>query len=87
MISKIKFASLASATIFAAPALAGPININTADATQLDQELHGVGPTIAQRIVEFRDSHGAFETAEQLTQVKGIGDKTQSRNAHYILLK
>ncbi len=87
MINQIKLASIAIATLIAAPALAGPINVNTADASQLDQELHGVGPTIAQRIVEFRQANGAFESPEQLTQVKGIGDKTLSRNAQYIQLK
>ena len=87
MFPRIKFAALSLATLITAPAFAGPVNINTADANTLDQELHGVGPTIAQRIVEFRDAHGAFESAEQLTQVKGVGDKTLSRNAAFILLK
>ncbi|ORE87414.1 competence protein ComEA helix-hairpin-helix region [Oceanococcus atlanticus] len=87
MFPRIKFAALSLATLIAAPAFAGPVNINTADATTLDQELHGVGPAIAQRIVEFRDDHGAFKSADQLTLVKGIGDKTLSRNAEFILLK
>ena len=87
MFPRIKFAALSLATLIAAPAFAGPVNITTADATTLDQELHGVGPAIAQRIVEFRDDHGAFKSADQLTLVKGIGDKTLSRNAEFILLK
>lgn len=87
MFPRIQFAALSIITAIAAPAFAGPVNINTADATLLNQELHGVGPAIAQRIVEFRETHGDFESTEQLTQVKGIGDKTLSRNAEYILLK
>lgn len=87
MFPRIKFAALSLATLITAPAFAGPVNINTADANTLDQELHGVGPAIAQRIVEFRDDQGAFKSADQLTLVKGIGDKTLSRNAEFILLK
>ncbi|RZO87159.1 MAG: helix-hairpin-helix domain-containing protein [Oceanococcus sp.] len=87
MIKSITRTSICFAALIAAPAFAGPVNINTADATTLDQELHGVGPAIAQRIVEFRDDHGAFKSADQLTLVKGIGDKTLSRNAEFILLK
>jgi len=49
------------------------ININTADAEQLD-ELPGVGPAIAQRIVEYRAAHGRFETIDELRSVNGVGD-------------
>ena len=68
-------------------AMAGPININSASAEQLDQELVGVGPAIAQRIVDYRSTVGEFKDAAQLTEVKGVGDKTLSKNAQFILLK
>jgi competence protein ComEA len=51
---------------------AGPINVNSATAEQLDV-LPGVGPTTAAAIVAHRDQHGPFQTVEQLGDVRGIG--------------
>lgn len=48
------------------------ININTADAAQLEA-LPGIGPALAQRIIEYRQEHGPFATVEDLIQVPGIG--------------
>jgi len=50
----------------------GPININRATARQLDA-LDGVGPVIAQRIVDYRKINGSFFTIEDLQKVSGIG--------------
>lgn len=55
--------------------LPGPININTAPAERL-QELPGIGPALAARIVAFREEHGPFDTIEDLTHVPGIGPRT-----------
>jgi competence protein ComEA len=49
-----------------------PININTAKAEELDI-LPGVGPKMAQAIVDFREAHGKFSTLEDLQKVKGLG--------------
>ncbi|MDY0040403.1 MAG: ComEA family DNA-binding protein [Desulforhabdus sp.] len=49
------------------------VNINTADQSQLES-LPGIGPAIAQGIVEHRETQGAFKSVEELKQVKGIGD-------------
>jgi competence protein ComEA len=49
-----------------------PLNINTASAADLDG-LKGIGPSIAQRIVEYRTANGPFQSVEDLQQVKGIG--------------
>ncbi len=43
-------------------------------AEQLD-ELDGIGPTLAERIIEFRDEHGGFRSIDQLREVEGIGEK------------
>ncbi|MGN6090806.1 MAG: ComEA family DNA-binding protein [Luteibacter jiangsuensis] len=57
-----------------------PVNINTADAATLAQSLDGVGMAKAQAIVAWREANGAFESADQLTEVKGIGAALVDRN-------
>ena len=52
----------------------GKVDINTATADQL-QQLNGVGPALAQRIVADRQANGPFKTVEDLKRVSGIGDK------------
>ena len=49
------------------------VNINTADAEELET-LTGIGPSLAQAIVDYRAEHGAFRSAEDLLLVKGIGE-------------
>ena len=50
----------------------GLININTADEAELDK-LPGVGPSTAQKIIEYRETEGPFASPEDLMKVKGIG--------------
>lgn len=56
----------------ASPA-SGKVNINTASAQELDK-LPGIGPTLAQRIVDYRSQHGPFRSPEDIKNVSGIGD-------------
>ncbi len=58
-----------------AGASTGKININSADATQL-QTITGVGPVTAQKIIDYRTQNGGFKKIEDLTSVSGIGEKT-----------
>lgn len=58
----------------AGSAAGGKININTAAPAELDS-LEGIGPALAQRIVEYRQAHGAFQKIDDLKKVSGIGDK------------
>jgi competence protein ComEA len=59
----------------AAPAeSAGPVNLNSATAEQLDM-LPGVGPALAAAIIEYRTEHGPFTSVEQLQEVPGIGER------------
>jgi competence protein ComEA len=51
---------------------AGPVHLNTATIEQLD-ELPGVGPVTAQKIVEYREQHGAFSSVDDLDAIPGIG--------------
>ena len=67
-------------------ALAGPVNINTADAETISAELQGVGITKAIAIVEYRKANGPFKSHEDLTMVKGIGARTVEINRKNILL-
>jgi competence protein ComEA len=53
----------------------GRVNINRAGVEELDT-LPGIGPAIAQRIVDYRAEHGPFSTIEEITNVKGIGAAT-----------
>ena len=59
------------------------INVNTADASQLAL-LPRVGPSIAQRIVEYRKQNGPFKKAEDLMLVRGIGEKTYELLKPYV---
>ena len=53
---------------------APPVDLNTATAEQLDQ-LDGVGPETARKILEYRQAHGGFGSVDELGQVPGIGPK------------
>ncbi|MET9292689.1 ComEA family DNA-binding protein [Streptomyces sp. NPDC003077] len=51
-----------------------PVSLNTATVEQLDG-LPGVGPVLAQHIIDFRSRHGGFLSVDQLREVNGIGDR------------
>ena len=59
----------------AAEAQSGPISLGSASVEQLDQ-VEGIGPVTAQKIVEFRDQHGGLSSINQLDEVDGIGPAT-----------
>lgn len=60
------------------------VNINQASAEQMAAQLPGVGPVLAGRIVDFRNSNGPFRSTEELTKVTGIGAKTFENLAEFI---
>ena len=71
-----------------APALSAElqkVNINTATLEELIT-LDGIGPAVANRILEFRDKHGPFQKPEDLMMVKGIGQKMFDRNKDRVVV-
>ncbi len=66
--------------------VAGPVDVNSADAATLSAELNGVGLSKAAAIVEYRETHGPFRTADDLILVKGIGERTVELNRENILV-
>jgi len=66
--------------------LAAPVNVNKASAEAIASSLKGVGQVKAEAIVAYRKAHGNFKSADDLNQVKGIGDKTIAKNKKDILL-
>ncbi|WP_437020291.1 helix-hairpin-helix domain-containing protein [Streptomyces sp. enrichment culture] len=67
-------AGSAGAAAGAAAAPAAPVPLNTATADQLDT-LPGVGPVLAQHIIDYRTQHGGFRSVDELREVNGIGDR------------
>lgn len=77
-------ASAATAPGASAPATAdGLVNLNTADATQLE-ELPEVGPVTAEAIIAWRTENGGFTAVEELLEVDGIGEKTLATIAPHV---
>ena len=73
--------TLISLALLAGPlSAAGPVDINTADAQTLAQQLDGVGPAKAQAIVDYRQANGPFKSVDDLEKVKGIGKSTLEKN-------
>jgi competence protein ComEA len=62
------------------------ININKADLDELSKLTH-VGKGYAQRIIEYREKNGPFKNPEDITEVKGIGDKVWQANKDRISVK
>ncbi len=67
----------------ATPDPARPININLATQTELES-LPGIGPVIAQHIIEYRQQFGPFENIEEIQAVNGIGDAKFDQIKDYI---
>lgn len=60
-----------------------PINLNTASATELEQ-VPGIGPSTAAKILQMRKSYGAFKSVNDLLAVKGIGEKRLEKMRKYL---
>lgn len=71
---------LAAALLAPALSLAGPVDLNSADAATLASELDGIGLARAKAIVEYREKNGKFRSADELLNVKGIGPQVLQQN-------
>jgi competence protein ComEA len=71
-------------TLMPALVLAGPVDINSADAATIAKELQGIGLSRAQAIVAYREKNGAFRSADDLRKIKGIGAKVLEKNRAFI---
>jgi len=82
-----KFLTLIVAALLSAAAWAAePVNVNTASAEQIAENLKGIGLSKAQSIVAYREANGSFLHVDELVNVKGIGIRTVDQNRELILL-
>ena len=73
--------TLISLALLAGPlSAAGAVDINSADAQTLADQLDGVGVAKAQAIVDYRQANGPFQSVDDLEKVKGIGRSTLEKN-------
>ncbi len=60
--------------------LSSSVNINQATADEIATKLVGIGPAKARAIIDYRQANGEFKSAEEVAQVKGIGEATLKKN-------
>ena len=92
--SKLKRQALIGLCILLAAFLIAPVlvvagdkvNINTASKEELSG-LIGIGPVIAERIIEYRNKNGPFKNKEEITKIKGIGEKTFEKIKDLIVIE
>lgn len=63
------------------------VNINTADAQTIAANLKGIGLSRAEAIVSYRQTHGDFKDAYELTAIRGVGERTVALNEAQIRLR
>jgi competence ComEA-like helix-hairpin-helix protein len=80
-----------SLTLICSPALLGgkkkpplkPVNINTATSEEL-QQVPGIGPATAEKILQMRKSYGAFKSVDDLLAIRGLGPKRLEKMRKYL---
>lgn len=80
MFTKGLGAAIVAAMLLAPNAIAGPVNVNAADAKTLARELQGIGMAKAEAIISYREKNGPFKSADDLAKVKGVGKKLIEQN-------
>ena len=80
-------AALVVSSVTSSIAMAAPVNINTASATEIAEALNGIGLSKAQAIVDYREAYGLFSRPDEIVFVRGIGGSTFENNKSDILVK
>ena len=62
---------------------ARPVDINTADAVSLES-IPGIGKSLSQRIIAFREKNGPFQSVDDLLKVQGVGEKSIQKLRPYL---
>ena len=62
---------------------AAPVNLNTASSEEL-QQVPGIGPVTAEKILQMRKSYGAFKSVDDLSAIRGIGPKRLEKMRKYL---
>lgn len=78
---------VALAMLVSVPVLAGPVDINSADAATLASAITGVGESRAAAIVEYRNINGPFRSVDDLGNVKGVGMKTIDKSRNNLMVR
>lgn len=86
MKSLIRILALAVLLSGSSIAMAGVVNINTANAQNLANNISGVGIKRAQAIIDYRKEHGPFKSVDDLSKVKGIGSKLVENNRKNLIV-
>ena len=60
-----------------------PVNINTANSEEL-QQVPGIGPATAEKILQMRKSYGAFKSVDDLLAIRGLGEKRLDKMRKYL---
>ncbi|WP_236236132.1 ComEA family DNA-binding protein [Pseudomonas faucium] len=63
------------------------INLNEADAATLQQHLNGIGKAKAESIVAYREANGAFDSVDEMLEIKGIGKALLERNRDKLVVE
>ena len=87
----VSLAAVAASPVAAAPpakSIAGasearPVDLNTADSATLES-VPGIGKSLSQRIVAFRDKNGPFQSVDDLLKVQGVGEKSIQKLRPYL---
>lgn len=87
MLMLIRSLVAASFLVFSSFSLAAQVDINSADAATLAQNLNGIGASKAQAIVDYRTENGRFASVDDLVNVQGIGIKTLDRIREFLIVK
>jgi len=83
LLSFFLFLCCANAALAKKKPPAHPINLNSASAAEL-QQVPGIGPSTADKILEMRKSYGAFKSVDDLLAIKGIGPKRLEKMRKYL---